>query len=345
MTDVRSSGLDQSANALNPRAMSGQIIRVVAEVIVAGLRGTEAAEVVDRADLGWLGGDAGAVPLRPYRELLRDVMSRCGGAPLLQAGATLRDATHPLLFVLLNSDRPEVLIQKEERLARFIHSRHRVRIAASEPGALLLEHVAAEHDPPEPTENLAACGQHVAMLEMIGARGLTLRFPRSSQPDGLAWVGGALGTVAGSGGFELWDFRWAAFEAARTPMDGLDELLLDQSRLAELEDRPGVAAAVERIVREDLGRRWSLGEVSARLFVSGRTLQRRLAAMGATFSDLVVRVRVAEAIRLLEASDLNVTAIGYLCGFADSAHFIHSFKRVTGRTPGSWRGRTPELSG
>ncbi|GMV03937.1 MAG: hypothetical protein AMXMBFR53_02190 [Gemmatimonadota bacterium] len=51
----------------------------------------------------------------------------------------------------------------------------------------------------------------------------------------------------------------------------------------------------------------------------------------------MVRVRVAEAMRLLGTSDLNVTAIGYVCGFADSAHFSHTFKRITGQTPGGWR--------
>jgi AraC-like DNA-binding protein len=79
--------------------------------------------------------------------------------------------------------------------------------------------------------------------------------------------------------------------------------------------------------------------------MSKRTLQRRLAAEDLTFSDLIMRIRVAEAMRLLGASELNVTAIGYLCGFADSAHFSHSFKRITGETPGSWRNRQGRVTG
>ena len=319
--------------------MSGQIIRTVVDVIVGGLRGTPARSVVDAADLGWLAGASDAVPLAPYRELLRKVMEQYGGAPILQAGVTLREATHPLLFVLLNSDRPELLIHKEERLARFIHSRHRVRIVASEENRLVLEHAATQGGPPEPTESLASCGQHIAMLEMIGAGGLSLRFPRSSDPDAVAWTDAGLGSMPDSGGYQLWDFRWRTFTPARTPMAGLDRLLLDQSRLAELEDRPGIAAAVERIVRSDLERRWSLDELGGRLFMSKRTLQRRLAAEDLTFSDLIVRIRVSEAMRLLGASELSITAIGFVCGFADSAHFSHSFRRVTGQTPGRWRNR------
>lgn len=175
------------------------------------------------------------------------------------------------------------------------------------------------------------------MLEMIGARGLSLRFPRSAGREAYANRGEAVETLSGVDGFALWDFRWEEFVATRTPMAGLDELLLDQARLAEIEERPGIAAAVERILREDLGQRWTLGEVAGRLFVSGRTLQRKLRAVELTFTELVMRVRVAEAMRLLLDSDLNVTAIGYVCGFDDSAHFSHSFRRVAGETPKRWR--------
>ncbi len=317
--------------------MSGQILRAVADVIIGGLRTTPARPVVDGADLSWLEGTDHAVPLDPYRALLQQVYSRYGGGPILEAGVQLRHAVHPLLFVLLNSDRPEILVQKEDRLARFIHSRHRVRILASAPGSLVLEHGASGRSPPEPTESLASCGQHVAMLGMIGARGLSLRFPRSSDPHAVAWADDGLASVPASGGYEEWDFRWDSFQATRTPMAGLDELLLDQARLDEIDDRPGVAAAVERILREDLGRRWSVAEVATRLFMSRRTLQRRLSDVGLTFTDLVLRIRVAEAQRLLVESDLNATAVGYICGFADSAHFSHAFKRITGEAPGRWR--------
>jgi AraC-like DNA-binding protein len=324
--------------------MSGQIIRVVVEVILAGLGKTEAREVVESGRLPWMAGSDPAIPLAPYRALLQEVLDGFGGAPILQAGLELRHAVHPLLFALLNSDRPEILIQKEERLARFIHSRHRVRIVASEPGRLLLEHTAPGGIRPRPTESLASAGQHVAMLEMIGARRLTLRFPRSARPEADAYRDGAVRTVSGADGFALWDFRWDEFVATRSPMAGLDELLLDQARLAEVEERPGIAAAVERILREDLGRRWTLEEIAGRLFMSGRTLQRKLRAVELTFTELAMRVRVAEAMRLLRNSDLNVTAVGYVCGFADSAHFGHSFKRVAGETPGRWRERGGAVS-
>jgi len=318
-------------------SMTGQILTVVADLIVRGLSKTDAREVVADADLSWLDTSLEAVPLAPYRRLLTQVLDDVGPAPILQAGTELRHVSHPILFVLLNSDRPELLIQKEERLSRFIHSRHGVRIVVSTENELVLEHFSAANDPTEPTENLASCGQHVAMLEMIGSTGLSLRFPRSPAPDRNAYEGGQVLEVLGTDGFDLWHFRWEDFTPARQPMKGLDDLLLDKAGLQELEERPGPAAAVERILRQDLSRTWPLDRVARELHMSKRTLQRQLSAIGRTFTALVLDVRTQEARRLLLETDLNLTAIGYLCGFADASHFTHSFKGRFGSTPGAFR--------
>jgi AraC-like DNA-binding protein len=317
--------------------MSGQILTVVAELIVQGLRKTRAAGLLAESDLDWLDPGRDSVPLRPYRALLARVLEGFGAGPILQAGTELREISHPLLFVLLNSDRPDLLIQKEDRLSRYIHSRHGVAVVVSTEDELVLEHRSRTHDPAEPTENLASCGQHIAMLEMIGAQGLTLRFPRSEDPDAASYEGGKVCDPAGRDGFDLWHFRWDRFVPTRRPMEGLDDLLLDQARLRELKERPGVAAAVEQVIRQDLSRSWLIDRVAKELKVSKRTLQRHLSAVGRTFTDLVLDVRTQEARRLLLETDLNVTAIGYVCGFADSSHFNHSFKRRHGCPPGVFR--------
>jgi hypothetical protein len=170
--------------------MTGQILTVVADLIVRGLEQTDARDLVAAADLSWLDRSADAVPLAPYRRLLAQVLDEIGPAPILHAGTELRHVSHPLLSVLLNSDRPEPLIQKEETRGRFIHSRHGVRIVVSTGKELVLEHFSTVHDPTQPTENLASCGQHTAMLEMIGAHGLSLQFPRSLAPNQNAYEEG-----------------------------------------------------------------------------------------------------------------------------------------------------------
>lgn len=316
--------------------MPGQIHRAVPEVVVAGLRKTGAAPLLESVDLSWLQASGEGIPLDPYRAFLQTVLDAHGARPLLEAGQALPGLEAPLLYVFLNSDSPEVLIEKEARLGRFIHSRHQVRITESGTGRLILEHW-SKVDAPMPTENLANCGIHVALLKLIGATGLTLRFPGGDAPDAVVYREGSFVEVAGTSGFELWRFDWDDFRPTREPMPGLDPILIDAARLRELEDRPGIAERVERVVREDLSRTWKLGTVAHRIGTSTRTLQRQLAAAGQTFSDLVLAIRTGEAARLLRETDLSTTVIGYACGFADTSHFNRSFKRRFRRSPGAWR--------
>ena len=198
--------------------MAGQIITAVADLIVRGLEQTDAGHLVAGEDLSWLDLSAEAIALGPYRRLLARGLEESGPVPILKAGTGLRNLSHPLLFVLINSDRPELLIQKEERLSRYVHSRHRVRIVVSTEEELVLEHFSTSHDPAEPTENLASCGQHIAMLEMIGAHGLSLHFPRSRTPDRAAYQDNQVMEVSGLDGFDLWHFRWKGFP--RPPTHG-----------------------------------------------------------------------------------------------------------------------------
>ena len=48
-------------------------------------------------------------------------------------------------------------------------------------------------------------------------------------------------------------------------------------------------------------------------------------------------LRITQAIRLLETSNMSISEIGAACGFADRAHFSRYFKQKTGRTPKAFR--------
>ncbi len=120
-------------------------------------------------------------------------------------------------------------------------------------------------------------------------------------------------------------------------MQGLDETLLAQVSEPELADDEGAAADVRRIVRRDLSRTWRVAEVAEALGTSARSLQRALAHAGERYSDVVDGIRNEEAARLLRATSFSLTEIGYICGFADSAHFSRSFKRRFQQTPSSYR--------
>ena len=55
------------------------------------------------------------------------------------------------------------------------------------------------------------------------------------------------------------------------------------------------------------------------------------------FSDYLNRLRIEEACRLLESSDIPISSIGMEVGYSDHSYFSRVFKKLTGRTPSDYR--------
>ena len=72
--------------------------------------------------------------------------------------------------------------------------------------------------------------------------------------------------------------------------------------------------------------------------MSERTLQRRLAQSGSTYSEIVQEARFSIASDLLADSDLNIADIAFAAGYENAPHFSRAFKRLTGMTPREYRG-------
>jgi len=73
-------------------------------------------------------------------------------------------------------------------------------------------------------------------------------------------------------------------------------------------------------------------EIARRLGVSPRTLVRRLAAEGLTFSTVLDRLRADLARRYLQ-DGLSISKIAWILGYREVSAFTHAYKRWTGRTP------------
>lgn len=58
---------------------------------------------------------------------------------------------------------------------------------------------------------------------------------------------------------------------------------------------------------------------------------------GISFSEYLVKVRIQNAVRLLESSEESMSDIAMKVGFKNSAHFIRIFKRETGLPPNKYR--------
>jgi AraC-like DNA-binding protein len=102
----------------------------------------------------------------------------------------------------------------------------------------------------------------------------------------------------------------------------------------------------EALIALDLLERMpGLDDLSRRLNIPRRSLQRRLANAGSSFASLRDEVLKRKSQVLLGESLLPLTEIALELGYADPAHFSRAFRRWTGHSPSVWRSadgsRTP----
>lgn len=105
-------------------------------------------------------------------------------------------------------------------------------------------------------------------------------------------------------------------------------------RVAGQDAREQVKSALRRLLA---GRRPELGDVARELAASPRTLQRRLADLGASFHQVLEESRRAMARQYLLHSSLELSEIAYLLGYEDANSFFRAFTRWEGMPPRRWR--------
>jgi AraC-like DNA-binding protein len=81
----------------------------------------------------------------------------------------------------------------------------------------------------------------------------------------------------------------------------------------------------------------SIGAIAADLHMSDRSLQRKLAAEGASFDAIVDTLRAELATRYLADRRIAIAEVAFLLGYSEPSAFHRAFKRWTGKTPGEHR--------
>lgn len=99
--------------------------------------------------------------------------------------------------------------------------------------------------------------------------------------------------------------------------------------------------AAMRLLRDSFP---TIESVAKEMFVSTRTLQRRLACEGLTFSDVLNEVRMEIAKQRLASGVSTSVEISAAIGFHDPNSFFRAFKRWTGQTPEQFRRSTGKPS-
>src|SRR4051794_2649909 len=242
-----------------------------------------------------------------------------------------------------------------ERLARHNRLGHDAAVFAISEGSggiLRIEHALSQ---PALAQSRHAAEFTMASLVVVGAQmsgaplAPTAVELRHAPPDGAARAEHLrLFGVAPRYGCAVNALELPAAAAAR-PVPSADPLL---SRIvvrhaeALLVERPAAAETAAGKVRRILT--GVLGDdedgarpaaVSARLHMSERSLQRRLADEGVTFDALLDELRRELAVRYLADEKVAIAEIAYLLGYSEPSAFHRAFKRWTGTTPAEARQR------
>jgi AraC-like DNA-binding protein len=267
-------------------------------------------------------GGGALVPLQVKRQFLEELMLRHGPELLLRLGEAVGDADdEPTLTALTEARSAADLIERWQRLERFVHSRHRVVTLVSGDTGCTLRHVSLRNgETPTMAEDLLVFGLLVGLLRHIGIADLRARFVGEAgwrQHQG-RWAQHPLPVDVAT-----WDLAWQ--QPAVQPVAALAP--------------PGAAVpeAARAMLAADCAAPWTLQRLAQALGLAPRTLQRRLTEAGTNFSSLWTEVRLARSARLLVSGHEPAAQVGFLCGFADQAHFTRSFKRFTAMTPVVYR--------
>ncbi|MDI1301760.1 MAG: AraC family transcriptional regulator [bacterium] len=109
-----------------------------------------------------------------------------------------------------------------------------------------------------------------------------------------------------------------------------------ERELEALSSQP-LVSRVRALLSDDLSAMPDLETVAGRCCMSARSLKRKLAEHGVSFSELVADIRRDEARVLLAEGRLSIEQIAGRLGYRDPANFTRAFKGWTGETPRQYR--------
>lgn len=110
-----------------------------------------------------------------------------------------------------------------------------------------------------------------------------------------------------------------------------------EEELQRLEADQDWASRVRARLMQAEGALPSLEQLATGFHLTSRTLRRYLAALGVSYRYLLEEVRMARAVRYLQAN-LTVQQVAQKLGYAEPSNFTRAFRRWTGRPPSDYLG-------
>src|SRR5215468_1084924 len=288
------------------------------------------------------------LPQAPVLQLIERAADLTGDSSYgLRLGASRNPQDRGLLgFVALNSP---TLMDAMTNIQRFYK-------IAREGGEFEIEHTGGEvalrfrvADPA--LRGLRHNSEFLAATIVRGCRDLTCQsiFPIRAEfihdrPSGSVEYANFLGCPVKFG--SDWDAVIYAEETTRLPVMGADAKLLEilEATCLKLLGPAPKARDLVREVQQLIIERLPTGSagidsIAKELSMSSKTLARRLAEQGQSFSALLDRTRFNAVTHYLEETDMRLTQVAYLAGYTEPAALVRAFKRWTGKTPSKFRDR------
>jgi len=141
-----------------------------------------------------------------------------------------------------------------------------------------------------------------------------------------------------------WNALVYSEETTRLPVQGADIKLLQILELtcqkiigptAKVHD---LVREVRRLIVEGLPKgSANIDAIADELNMGSKTLERRLAERGQSFSALLDETRCKTAKHYLEETDMRLSQVAYMAGYTEPAALVRAFKRWTGTTPMKFR--------
>ena len=135
-------------------------------------------------------------------------------------------------------------------------------------------------------------------------------------------------------------------ERLECPLEGGNPELARHSDAIALQclariERDNIQARVRELLLQRLEESEpSQEDLAEQLFMSARTLQRKLGDCGTTYKEILDETRRELALSYLSAPEHSVSDITHLLGFSCGSSFTRAFRRWTGQSPSDWRAAT-----
>lgn len=272
------------------------------------------------------------IPLDFKRAVLLSAIEQGGLACLPLLGRGLHDlAMEPTHLALTTGHSASAMFVRWQRLERYIHSTHRIRVHALGEASARVEHIHKDQGPrPLPFEDLVVCGVLCALLE---ANGLTAV---RAQANGAALYpnpdADLLSRCADQRQTGLWSMSWS--RSAQAP--AASDLSASWVQVSPQVWTP-FARAVGDLVAQHLPELLPVDAAASAVGMSRRSFQRTLESQGLTYQHLLAEVRFRMAGWHLLHEDAAIAEIGFVHGYSDQAHLTREFNRRVGVPPAKYR--------